>query len=106
MLESKPPVDAVKVALIAEILKQGFPGDEIYPVYDSTRSAEFYRIGPTGALRHRVFVSKEFLDDHTAQEIPALFDSWQVLASIKTAGAHAVIVTNGGVMAGRPGGAQ
>jgi hypothetical protein len=57
------PLDGQKVALVGELLKQGCPGDEVLGAYDFTRSVQFYRIGPLGAPRHRVYASKEVFDE-------------------------------------------
>ncbi len=97
MAEIRLPVDAGKVALVGELLKQGCPGDEVLDNYDFSRSAQFYRISRGTALAHRVYVSKEFLDDHTKEEIKQLLGKWRAVDTIKAAGARAVIITNGGI---------
>src|SRR5215471_15715889 len=92
-------VDARKVELLAAMLKDGCPGDEVQGAYDFSRSAQFYRVAalPSGALRHRIFASKEFLDDHSLAEIKDLLTEWRMLDKVRAAGARAVIITNGGI---------
>ncbi len=92
-------LDERKVALIAEILKDGFPGHHVYTTFDAPHLAQFYRIdlGGTGALRHRIRASKEFIDDHTEAEIQELFEDWNVIRRIKGAGPQIVLITNEGV---------
>jgi len=97
MAEPRRPIDAQKVALVDEFLKHGFLGDEVLNTYDFNRSAQFYRVGAPGGLRHRVFVSSEFFADHTAGEIEKLLNDWRALETIKRAGARAVIITNSGI---------
>ena len=97
MANTRSPVDAQKVALVGELLKQGCPGDEVLDAYDFTRSAQFYRISRGTALAHLVYVSKEFLDDHTQVEIKQLLSEWHAVDTIRAAGARAVIITNGGI---------
>lgn len=97
MAQRKPPVDARKVALVGEFLRQSCPGDEVAETYDYSRSAQFYRIARGTALVHRIYVSKEFFDDHTEGEIAHLLNDWRAAETIREAGARAVIVTNGGI---------
>ena len=97
MAETKRPLDERKISVVDELLKEGCPGDQVMNDYDFSRSAQFYRVGPPGAVRHRVFVSKEFFDDHATDEIQGLLRGWRLLEHIKQAGAKTVIVTNGGI---------
>lgn len=91
-------IDPRKAALVGEFLKEVFPGDNVYDAEDFDRDCQFYRINEaaTGRLRHRVRVSREFLDDHTEEQIVQRLRDWQVGAIIRRAGARSVLVTNTG----------
>jgi hypothetical protein len=92
-------IDARTVATIRDLLKQAFTNDEVIGGYDACRAAHFYGIstGKSKALRHRVLVSREFLVDHTADELPAILRSWDFVERVKTAGAKTVLVSSRGI---------
>jgi hypothetical protein len=100
--ELKPPIEPQKVGVVRELFKHGFAGDEVFDTYDVARSAQFYGIGPSGALRHRVYVSLEFFDDHSLGDIERLLRTWRALETIKQAGARAVIITASGIIVPAP----
>ena len=97
MNEMKPPIDPVKAGLVFTLLQKASPGNEVQSTYDFDRSAQFYRVATSGGLHHRVYVSKEFFDDHTVSEVQSLLHRWKMLQMVERAGARAVIVTNGGI---------
>ncbi len=94
---TKGPIDAGKTGLVLVLLQGGFPDDEVQDAFDFSRSAQFYRVASRPGLRHRVFVSKEFFDDHSETEITALLRRWKMLEIMRQAGPRAVIVTNAGI---------
>ncbi len=86
-----------KVAVVGTFLKESFPGDEVLDADDFDHSCRLYRIGRGSALLHRVRVAREFLADHSAEEIVARLHEWKVAAVIKSAGAGSVLITKEGV---------
>lgn len=86
----------LKMAAVSEFLKERFPSHHVYNAFDPRRSSEFYRIEYHGQLRHLVFVSKEFFDDHTEDDILRLLEDWTVVDIIRQAGLHSVFITNQG----------
>lgn len=95
---SLPSIDPRKTALVGEFLKEAFPGDHVYDAEDFDRDSHFYRInhGDTGKLKHRVYVSREFLDDHDEAGIVRRLREWGVAEVVRRAGARKVLVTNAG----------
>src|SRR5262245_34991810 len=97
MAESRRRIDTRKVALVGELLMDAYPGLEVQSAYDFNRSAQFYRVAQGTQLVHRIYVSREFFDDHAEEEIRGLLKAWRAKETIEAAGARAVIVTNGGI---------
>jgi len=97
MADLKGPIDQDKVVQVADTLKQGFPGDEVLASYDDGRLSQCYRIYRGRALAHRVYVSREFLDDHTAVQIDQLLQRLGAVETIRAAGARVVTINNSGI---------
>ena len=95
--QQEPPIDPMKVATIDQYLKQAFGGDTVQTSYDPTRAAQFYRVGRGAAITHRIFVSKEFLDVHTLEDITPLLRKWRTITFIRAAGVRGVLITNAGI---------
>ena len=95
---NRPSIDPQKAGLVAEFLKNAFPGHHVYDMEEFDRDCQFYRIdeGGTGKIRHRVRVSREFLDDHTEKEVVQRLRDWQVPDVIRRADTRPVLVTNTG----------
>jgi len=87
-------LDARKVAVVADFLKESFPGCRVYDREDWNRVAQFYRIidDQSGKILHRIYVSREFFDDHSETEIVPVLRTRHLLANINSAGARSVIV--------------
>lgn len=92
-----PPERDPKIDHFGELLKDAFPGDEVLDLAAGDRSTHFYRIDRAGKIAHRIYVSREFFDDHTAEAIVDRFRAWGIADAIRTAGARMVTVTNAGV---------
>jgi predicted Zn-dependent protease with MMP-like domain len=97
MADLKGPIDQGKVVQVADTLKQGFPGDAVLDSYSEERLSQFYRIYRGTALTHRIYVSKEFLDDHTTVQIDQLLQKWGAVDRIRDAGARLVTINNHGI---------
>jgi hypothetical protein len=97
MADLKGPIDQGKVVQVADTLREGFPGDEVLVSYDEERLSQSYRIYRGSALAHRVYVSKEFLDDHTAVQIDQLLQKLGAVDRIRDAGARVVTINNHGI---------
>lgn len=91
------PIDQRKVVQVADTLKQGFPGAEVRNSYSDERLSQFYRIDRDGALAHRIYVSKEFLEDHTPVQIDQLLQSLGAVDRIRDAGTRVVTINNHGI---------
>ncbi len=91
-------IEPKKVALFGHLLKQSFPGDHVNDSEDTVLDGWFYRIaaGSSSNQRHRVRVSREFLDDSDEAEIRRKFANWQVADVIRRAGNRLVVVDHGG----------
>ena len=91
-------IDPRKAALVANFLKDAFPGHEVHDTEDFARDCQFYRIDEGGTRRgvHRVRVSREFLDDHTERQVIRKLEDWQAPTIIRQAGLRPVLVTNEG----------
>ena|SRR5713226_2704858 len=97
MADLKGPIDQGKVVQVADTLKQGFPGAEVRTSYSDERLSQCYRIYRDKTLAHRVYVSKEFLDDHTTVQIDQLLQRLGVLERIRDAGTRVVTINNHGI---------
>ena len=93
-----PSIDPQKAELVADFLKEAFPGHHIYSSEEFDRDCQFYRIDEDGAgrLKHRLRVSREFLDDHSSPAIPRRLHAWQVVRILQEAGPRSVLVLNTG----------
>ena len=90
-------INPPKAALVAEFLKESLPGLHVYDTEDFERDCQFYRIDDgRGNIRHRVRVSREFLDDHTDEQIVSSLNAWELPNLIMQAGLRPVLVTNAG----------
>ncbi len=88
-----------KVELFGHLLKAAFPGDEVQYTEEFDRTSWFYRIaaGAGAGLRHRVRVSREFLDDNDETEIRRKFRDWDLADRIRRAGPGFLLITTSGV---------
>jgi len=93
----QPEPDPVKVSQFGQLLKDAFPGYEVLDHYSWDAAAQVYRIGHADEFTHRIYVSREFFDDHSAHAIGDLFREWEMAKTIRAAGARMVIVTSSGV---------
>lgn len=87
-------LDARKVAIVEQFLKDSFEGCPIYHWFDGDREAEFYRIDDeAGArMRHRLVVSRAFFDDHADAELVPALQNYNLISTIESAGTRRVIV--------------
>jgi hypothetical protein len=90
-------VDPAKVEVVAAFLREAFPGRDVHTAYAGDQSSQFYWIGLGASQAHRIYVSREFLDDHAPDEIHRLLADWPTAAMIRTAGLRRVIIANHGV---------
>jgi hypothetical protein len=91
------PIDLAKASVVAGWLKQKFTGHNVYDTADYERSAWFYRLDYGTDIRYRVLASREFLEDHSAEEIVELLEDWHTDNVIKQARRRRVLITNNGV---------
>ena len=94
-------IDPQKAAVVADFLKEAFPGHHVYDEEDFSTDCQYYRIdrGGSGDVVHRVRVSREFLDDNSTERILRRLQEWQLRDVLQRAGKSAVVVTNGGCVA-------
>jgi hypothetical protein len=87
-------LDPLKVTLVAEFLREAFPGCSIYDLFDRDRVAQLYRIVDDRSRKtlHHIFVSREFLDDHAEAEIIPTLHNLGLLVNLRVAGVRLVIV--------------
>jgi carotenoid cleavage dioxygenase-like enzyme len=87
-------LDAGKVAVVEQFLKESFPGCPIYHWFDGDRGAGLYRIDDEAGtrMRHRIVVSRAFFDDHAAAELVSALQTNNLISTIKNAGTRRVIV--------------
>jgi len=85
-----------KVALISEFLEESFIGCSVHVREDRRRVGQFYRIvdDTSGWIRHRIFVTGEFFDDHAEAEIVPALQHLDLVDVLRMAGARSVIVRN------------
>lgn len=95
---NRPSIDPRKAALVAEFLKDAFPGRHVHDVEEFDRDCWYYRVDQSGAggVMHRLRVSREFLDDHTEDGILQRLRGWQVPDVLRQAGPRSVLVSNTG----------
>jgi hypothetical protein len=92
-------MDERKDTGVAEFLTVSFPGWSVSIPEDSYSAAQFYRIDDDGGiLRHRVLVSREFLDGHTAYGIKTILLDLDVAGIIRRAGVRRVRITTSGTV--------
>ena len=89
-------VDQEKLAAVRHWLKGKFAGSQVYEEPTFLRTSNFYRI-EEGSDSHRIFVSQEFFDDHSAEEIGLVLEGWNTAGLIRRAHGRCVTVTNSGV---------
>jgi hypothetical protein len=91
-------IDPRKAGLVGDFFKEAFAGHNVYDIEEFDRDCQFYRIDESGSgrVRHRVRVSREFLDDYTEEQIVQKLQALQVPDVIRRAGARSVLVTNTG----------
>ena len=90
------PVE-LAIALFGDLLKDVFAGYQVYDMPLGDPPSHLFRIDHGGTIRHRVYVSRQFLGDHSDEEIRELFREWRVADRIRQAGPARVMVTNAGV---------
>ncbi|HXJ81011.1 MAG TPA: hypothetical protein VMS64_20325 [Candidatus Methylomirabilis sp.] len=95
-------VDPEKVATIDQYLRLAFGGREVQSSYDPSNASQFYWIGHGATITHRIFVAKEFLDDHTLEDIVPLLRKRRTITFIRAAGTRGVVITNVGIEVPRP----
>jgi hypothetical protein len=92
-------MDERKDAVVAEFLTVSLPGWSVSITEDSDSAAQFYRIDDDrGTLRHRVLVSREFLDGHTGYGIKTVLRDLDVAGIIRRAGLRRVRITTYGIV--------
>jgi|HubBroStandDraft_6_1064221.scaffolds.fasta_scaffold402499_2 hypothetical protein len=91
------PLDPVKVALVRDWLRTAFPSHGVADLYQTDRPSQCYLLDRGDAVEHRIYVSKEFLDDHTVEVIQGLLRDWHALDAIRAAEPRIVTITNHGV---------
>jgi hypothetical protein len=92
-------LDAGKVAVVAEWLKDAFSGLKLYHTEDSTTIGWFYRLDDGRELRHRVVVTKAFFDDHDIGAIPDRLTMWGLQTAMRRTGTGRVTVGTQGIQA-------
>ena len=87
-------LDARKVAIVEQFLKDSFQGCPVYPWFDGERVAEVYGIDDEVGtqMRHRVVVSRAFFDDHAEAELVPALQNFNLISVIKSAGIRRVVV--------------
>ena len=85
------------IAVVTSYLKDSFPGDEVLDDDDFEHDCRYYRITRGTSLAHRVRVAREFLDDHSADEIVARLRAWDAASVIRSAGARFVLISESGI---------
>jgi hypothetical protein len=88
-------LDPSKVRAVLSYLQGEFPEQTVHDSYDTERCAHSFRIDNDSVL-YLVTVSREFLDDHGAAEIPSLLRQYALADMLKKAGRSRVLVTNTG----------
>ena len=85
-----------KVALIWEFLAESFIGCSVHVREDRHRVGQFYRIvdDTSGWIRHRIFVSGAFFDNHAEAEIVPALQNLDLVEVLRMAGVRSVIVRN------------
>ena len=85
-----------KVALIWEFLAESFIGCSVHVREDRHRVGRFYRIvdNTSGWIRHRIFVSGTFFDNHAEAEIVPALQNLDLVEVLRMAGVRSVIVRN------------
>src|SRR5262245_11997519 len=92
-----PNPDRVKVLVIRERLKSDFAHHAIVETRKPQRSSHCYLLNPSDTVEQRIYVSNEFLNDHTVEEIQDLLKEWHLRDAIRAAGDRVVVVTNRGI---------
>jgi len=87
-------LDQRKVSLISEFLEESFVGCSVDDYENEDRVSHSYRIvhEATGKIVHRVFVSREFFDDHAEAEIIGALQDLALIFCLRMAGVRRVIV--------------
>lgn len=89
--------DPIKVDALKGWLQEQFPGWIVDNIYDHSRESEFYRIAEGAELRHRVYVSVEFLEDLPVKAMLMRCKQWNVGGLVRGAGLRTVVITTDGV---------
>jgi hypothetical protein len=87
-------MDQRKVAVISQFLEESFVGCSVHDQEAKDQVAQFYRIvhEATGKILHRVFVSRQFFDDHAEAEIIAALQELALIGCLRMVGDRRVIV--------------
>jgi hypothetical protein len=81
---------------IAKILREGFPGHKICDL--EIDGDAFVRIvGEDGGVKHRIQMSREFMNNHTSDDALDLCSRWHLMEALKAAGTVKVLVTSQGI---------
>jgi hypothetical protein len=84
-------------AVVAEYLKNAFPGYSVLDSEDQSTVSWFYRLEEGTEFRHSLHVSRAVLVDHDAAALGALLLRWNLGARIRGAGTRRVLVTGDGI---------
>jgi hypothetical protein len=88
-------MDQKKVALFGHLLKEAFAGDMVDDAEDFGGDCWLYRVRVASgtSMRHRVRVTREFLDDNDEAAIRNKFHDWNLADVIRRAGVRSVLIT-------------
>ena len=87
----------LKVTAVRRYLRRHFQALELYDFEQADHTARVFRAyHPQSRLDYSTVVSREFLADHTPEEILTLLEQWQVADAMRSADRAEVIVTNHG----------
>src|SRR5437879_5762037 len=90
-------INPEKASVVAQFLKESFPGLHVSDTEEFETDCQFYRLDDgKGKILHLVRVDRDFLDDHSNEEIVSLLQDWKLPSVIRQAGIRRVLVTNSG----------
>jgi hypothetical protein len=89
-----------KLAGIENYLKELFPGCVIKNMWDSkSRRYMFHVYAPTGATKHTIGISSEFVGDNGTEDIVTCLKLYNLKGYLEMFGNKEVLVTNDGINA-------
>jgi hypothetical protein len=86
-----------KVVAILEYLRTNFPQNAVAQFPKPDVSSHCFLLRRENRTEQLIYVSNEFLSDHTIEEIKTLLKEWHLNDAIRAAGHQVVVVTNQGV---------